>query len=82
MEKKYLKRSNEGKWVEVSPEEFGQSGTNPRGLGDVVEKIAKPIARALGLDCINQLTGELKPNSKCAQRRKWLNRKFPNPTLP
>lgn len=49
----------------------------PHGLGDVVEKMAKPIARALGLDCLDQTTGELKPESKCAQRRKWLNRKFP-----
>lgn len=45
----------------------------PKGLGDLVESAAKPIAKALGLKCIDG-KGNLKPESKCAKRRDWLNR--------
>ncbi|WP_309400571.1 hypothetical protein [Cerasicoccus maritimus] len=48
------------------------------GLGDTVEKIAKPIAKALRLSCLDP-AGALRPDSKCAQRRNKLNalgRKF------
>lgn len=44
-------------------------------LGDIVEKLAKPIARALRLNCL-QKDGTLKPLSPCAQRRDRLNRVF------
>jgi len=44
------------------------------GLGDVVAKIATPIARALKMDCIDKSTGELKPDSNCAQRKQTLNK--------
>ena len=47
------------------------------GLGDYVEKLVKPIARALRLKCLDD-QGNLKPDSGCAQRRMWLNRKFPH----
>jgi hypothetical protein len=43
------------------------------GLGDVVSKVATPIARALGMDCIDKKTNELKPDSGCAKRRDALN---------
>ncbi len=44
------------------------------GLGDVVAIIATPIARALKLPCIDPITKELKPTSKCAERKAALNR--------
>jgi hypothetical protein len=43
------------------------------GLGDIVEAMAKPIARALKLDCLDA-QHNLKPQSRCAQRRARLNR--------
>lgn len=43
------------------------------GLGDLVEKLAKPIARALRLKCLDE-RANLRPESKCAQRRAALNR--------
>ena len=43
------------------------------GLGDLVEKVAKPIAQALGMDCLDK-DGNLKPDSKCAGRRDRMNR--------
>jgi len=48
-------------------------------LGDLVEKMAKPIAKALRLDCIDK-DGSLKPDSGCAKRRDALNR-LTNPAL-
>ncbi len=44
-----------------------------RGLGDVVETLAKPIARALRLDCLDE-NDKLKPESPCAKKRDALNR--------
>ena len=46
------------------------------GLGDVVERLAKPIAKVLGLSCLDA-HGALKPGSECARRRDWLNRLGP-----
>jgi len=43
------------------------------GLGDVIEGMVKPIARALRLDCLDE-QGKLKPQSGCAQRRDRLNK--------
>jgi len=42
-------------------------------LGDLVAKVATPIARAQNLDCIDKTTGQLKPESGCAQRKAALN---------
>lgn len=42
------------------------------GLGDMVEKLAKPIAKALRLKCLDG-NGQLKPESGCAKRKAWLN---------
>lgn len=43
------------------------------GLGDWVERLAKPIARMLKLDCLDE-KDQLKPESDCAKRRDRLNR--------
>lgn len=45
-----------------------------RGLGDVVHKVALPVAKALGLPCVDKSTGKLRPESPCAKRREMLNR--------
>jgi hypothetical protein len=43
------------------------------GLGDAVSKIATPIAGFLGMDCIDKQSGQLKPESGCAERKAKLN---------
>lgn len=48
-----------------------------RGLGDVAAAVFTPIARALKLPCIDPATKQLRPESKCAQRKADWNRKFP-----
>lgn len=47
------------------------------GLGDIVAKVATPIARALDLPCIDKETNKLRPESGCAKRQQALNEKFP-----
>ena len=47
-----------------------------RGLGDVVERLAKPIAVALKMPCLDAKR-ELKPESPCAKRRDKLNSALP-----
>ena len=42
-------------------------------LGDAISTVATPIAGALGMDCVDQETGQLKPESKCGQRKQWAN---------
>lgn len=44
----------------------------PRNSGDKVEKLVKPIAKALNLPCLDD-DGKLKPESPCAKRRDKLN---------
>lgn len=44
------------------------------GLGDAVGAVATPIARALGLPCVDRGTGQLRPESPCAKRKAGLNR--------
>lgn len=41
-------------------------------LGDIVERLAKPIAIALSMKCIDE-NGQLKPDSGCAKRKAYLN---------
>ena len=43
------------------------------GLGDKVEALVKPIAKALKLPCLDK-TGKLRPDSPCAKRRDRLNK--------
>lgn len=45
----------------------------PRGLGDVVAKVATPIARVIGMNCIDPATRQLKPDSGCSKRQRMLN---------
>jgi hypothetical protein len=42
-------------------------------LGDAVANVATPVARTLGLDCIDPETNELRPESPCAKRKAMLN---------
>jgi len=55
------------------PNECGDTKGPATGLGDIVEKLAKPIAKALGLGCLDK-AGKLKPESGCAKRRDAMNR--------
>ncbi|MEI6036094.1 MAG: hypothetical protein WCS65_17655 [Verrucomicrobiae bacterium] len=47
-----------------------------RGLGDVVETAARPIAKLLGIPCHDK-DGRLKEGTPCAKRRDALNKAFP-----
>lgn len=42
-------------------------------LGDAISTVATPIAGALGMDCVDQETGQLKPESQCAKRKAKIN---------
>ena len=44
-----------------------------KGAGDVVALVATPIARVLKLDCVDQKTQELKPESDCSRRKREMN---------
>ncbi len=63
-----------GRWQRADWREVTPPGERKKmGLGDLVEKLAKPIARALRLPCLDK-DAKLKPQSPCAKRRDWLNR--------
>jgi hypothetical protein len=48
--------------------------SNPKGLGDRVEKIAQPIARV-----IDRVAGtNIQECGSCKKRKEWLNKHFPN----
>lgn len=55
------------------PERGGWTADGLPGIGDRVEAAAKPIAKAMGLPCLDS-TGKLKPESGCAKRRDALNK--------
>lgn len=58
----------------LRPELNGKpAGKKPMGLGDLVEKLVKPVAKVLGLPCLTT-AGTLRPESPCAARRDALNR--------
>jgi hypothetical protein len=42
-------------------------------LGDTISVFATPIARALGMDCIDPITNELRPESPCFKAKQALN---------
>lgn len=44
-----------------------------KGLGDIVEQLIKPVAKALNLPCLNEQK-KLRPDSPCAKRRNFLNK--------
>jgi len=47
--------------------------TSMMKLGDAISSVATPIARAIGADCIDPGTQQLRPESACAKARKRLN---------
>lgn len=49
-------------------------------LGDKVAAVATPVARALGLPCIDPATKQLRPESGCAKRKARLNGEPPPAT--
>ncbi len=55
---------------------YGQK-SKMRGLGDLIHKIAAPIAKVLKLSCIDKATGKLKPQSPCAKRMERMNNAVP-----
>jgi len=44
-----------------------------KGIGTLFSKFATPVAGWLGMECYDPLTGDLKPESKCAQARARLD---------
>jgi hypothetical protein len=42
-------------------------------LGDALSIVATPIARAIGADCIDPETQQLRPESNCAKAKQRLN---------
>lgn len=53
-------------------EPLAKKRTDIRGLGDIVEIVAKPIART-----IDKVAGtDMENCSSCAQRKAWLNEFF------
>lgn len=59
-------------WEAVGKSYLGGPKSTAKGLGDCVEQIAKPIAKLLGLDCLDA-QGMLRVDSGCAKRRDRLN---------
>lgn len=58
---------------EVCPEGFTVDNLPVvKGLGSTIERVLKPIAQGLGLDCYDA-SGHLDPASPCGQRRDKLN---------
>ena len=58
------------------------SPAKPIGLGDAVSAIATPIARALGMDCVDEESGQLKPDSPCGRHAQALNEAMPDVLRP
>jgi hypothetical protein len=42
-------------------------------IGDAIASVATPIARTLGLPCVDPSTHQLRPESGCAKRKAMLN---------
>jgi hypothetical protein len=53
----------------------GKEIAGMRGAGDLIEKIVKPIAKLLKMDCLDG--NGLKPESPCAKRRDAMNKVLP-----
>lgn len=51
----------------------GQAILRTLKLGDAVHAVARPVAVALRLSCIDPKTNQLRPESGCAKRRTKLN---------
>lgn len=65
--------------VERAARKAAQKAESPpsTGLGDLIAKVATPIARALHLPCIDPATKQLRPESPCAKRKARLNAVVP-----
>ena len=48
-----------------------------KGLGDVIAKVATPVARVLKMNCIDPVTKQLKPDSGCSKRKNSINKAIP-----
>jgi len=48
-------------------------GLGFRRPGDIMERLAKPVARALRLKCHDRITGRLRPGTPCARARDRMN---------
>jgi hypothetical protein len=59
-------------WEAAGKSYLGCPKATGKGLGDRVEQMAKPIAKLLGLDCLDA-QGRLRVDSGCAKRRDRLN---------
>ena len=46
---------------------------NSKKLGDYIEKMAKPIAVALKMPCLDE-NRRLRPESGCGKRKAWLDK--------
>lgn len=49
-------------------------GRHKMGLGDLVGLFATPVARILKMGCIDPATNDLRPESKCAKRKRAINK--------
>lgn len=47
------------------------------GFGDLVSFVATPIAKAIGMPCVDKKTGRLREDSGCAKRKNALNKLIP-----
>lgn len=71
--KKYFQARRGEKVQEISPEEYAsRREVKAVGLGDRIERLVKPIAKALRLGCLDE-NGHLKPESPCAKKRDRIN---------
>lgn len=53
--------------------------TQAWGFGDIVARIATPIGAAIGHPCVDKATRQLKPGSKCAERKARMNGELTTP---
>lgn len=67
---KLMIRKTKGKFPEDPYEHHREK---PSGLGDIVEKVAKPIAKVIDAVAKTNIQG----CGGCAKRKKYLNDKFP-----
>lgn len=55
------------------PKGYDEANLPIHGFGDAVAAVATPIARALKLPCIDPKTQQLRRESGCEKRRRWMN---------
>jgi len=57
---------------DICPHGVTAASFSTGGVGSIIEKLVKPIAKALKLSCLEK-DGNLRPTSPCAKRRQILN---------